>query len=368
MARIRAAWERAAIVWFSGPRRIGKTSLAACLPDTEVLDCDLPSVAERLRDPESFFRSVRTRHVVLDEIHQLPDPSRVLKVGADAFPKLRILATGSSTLAATRKFRDSLTGRKRAVQLVPVLHEELPAFGVRDVLQRLLQGGLPQALLATKPDPGYFAEWIDSYFARDVQELFRLEMRGAFLRMFELLLKQSGGMLEITRLAGDCAVSRPTAMNWLDVFEITEVLRFLRPYAHGGRAEIVSQPKVYGFDTGFVCHARGWDGLRAEDCGVLWEHLVLDALIAAGLPKVHYWRDKQQRKVDFVVPCGRDAVDAIECKWRPDEFGTRGLAAFRANDPKGRTTLSVPWMGAATRGVRTASESRCCRRRSCERP
>lgn len=344
-ARLEAAWRQASIAWLSGPRRIGKTSLAESLPKAELLDCDLPSVAERLRDPESFFRSVRARHVVLDEIHQLDDPSRVLKIGADRFPELRILATGSSTLAATKKFRDSLTGRKRTVQMVPVLYEEMAAFGVPDVRRRLLRGGLPPALLAEAHDPGFFAEWIDSYFARDVQELFRLEKRAAFLRMFELLLKQSGGMLEISRLAGDCSVSRPTAMNWLEVFEITQVVHVLRPFANGGRAEIVAQPKVYGFDTGLVCHARGWDRLRAEDCGVLWEHMVLDSLVAAGLPRIHFWRDKQQREVDFVVPRGRDAVDAIECKWRPEEFGTRGLLAFRANYPKGRNYVVAPIEG-----------------------
>ena len=77
----------------------------------------------------------------------------------------------------------------------------------------------------------------------------------------------------------------------------------------GGRREIVAQPKVFGFDTGLVCYARGWDQLRTEDCGVLWEHLVLDTLIAAGLPRIHFWRDKQQREVDFVVPRGREAVE-----------------------------------------------------------
>jgi len=136
--RLAAAWKQAPIVWLTGPRRTGKTVLAQSLPDAEFLNCDLPSVAERLRDAESFYRSVRKRVVVFDEVHQLPDPSRLLKIGADGFPKLKILATGSSTLAATQKFRDSLTGRKRVVELVPVLHEELPAFGVTDLRERLL--------------------------------------------------------------------------------------------------------------------------------------------------------------------------------------------------------------------------------------
>jgi uncharacterized protein len=340
--RLMAAWKQAPIVWLTGARRAGKTVLAQSVPDAEFLNCDLPGVAERLSDPERFYQSLMQRRVVFDEVHQLPDPSRLLKIGADGFPRLRILATGSSTLAATQKFRDGLTGRKRVVELVPILHEELPAFGVTDVRERLLRGGLPPALLAEKHNPEFYAEWQDSYFARDVQELFRLEKRAGFLRVLELLMRQSGGMLDASKLAAESQISRPTVTNWLDVYQITHVAHLVRPFSGGGRREIVAQPKVYGFDTGMVCHARGWDQLRAEDCGGLWEHLVLDTLIAAGLPKIHFWRDKQQREVDFVAPRGRDTVDAIECKWKSQAFETRGLAAFRERYPKGKNFVVTP--------------------------
>lgn len=340
--RLAAAWKQAPIVWLAGPRRTGKTVLAQSLPDAEFLNCDLPSVAERLRDPETFFRSVRRRLVVLDEVHQLPDPSRLLKIAADEFPRLKILATGSSTLAATNKFRDSLTGRKRTVELTPVLHEELAAFGITDLRERLRRGGLPPALLAEPHNPEFNGEWLDSYFARDVQELFRLEKRAGFLRVLELLFRQSGGMLDVSKLAAESQISRPTVMNWLEIYQTTQVVRVVRPFSAGGRREIVAQPKGFGFDTGLVCHARGWDHLRSEDCGLLWEHLVLDALLAAGVPKIHFWRDKNQREVDFIVPRGREAADAIECKWRPEAFETRGLAAFREHYPKGRNFVVSP--------------------------
>lgn len=150
--RIHQAWTRASIVWLSGVRRVGKTTLAKSLASARYLNCDLPSAAEVVRDPEPFFESVREPIVILDEVHQLPDPSRLLKIAADAFPRLKILAAGSSTLAATRKFRDALTGRKRVVHLRPVLAEELPAFNVIDLRERLLRGGLPPALLAAEHD------------------------------------------------------------------------------------------------------------------------------------------------------------------------------------------------------------------------
>ena len=341
--RLQQAWRRVPIAWLSGVRRVGKTTLAQGLGDTLYLSCDLPSTAERVADPERFLRSVEKPVLILDEIHQLPDPSRLLKIAADAFPRLKVLATGSSTLAATRKFSDSLTGRKQMIHLQPVLARELPAFGVKDLRRRLLRGGLPSALLAKDLDPEFYAEWLDSFFARDVQELFRVEKRSAFLRLVELLLRQSGGLCDFTSIARACELSRPTVMNYVEVLEVTHAVTLLRPYHGSGKQELVRQPKVYGFDRGFVAYCRGWNELRTEDCGLLWKHLVLETLTASpAVRDVHYWRDKQQREVDFVLPKGRAAADAVECKWSVSSFDPKGLAAFREAHPTGRNFVVVP--------------------------
>ena len=65
-------------------------------------------------------------------------------------------------------------------------------------------------------------------------------------------------------------------------------------------------------------------------------------LLAVPVPRIHFWRDKAKREVDFVVPRSRDHVDAIECKWNPDAFEADGLAAFRANYPQGRNFVVSP--------------------------
>ena len=46
--------------------------------------------------------------------------------------------------------------------------------------------------------------------------------------------------------------------------------------------------------------------------------------------------------MDFVVPRGRDAADAIECKWNAAAFEMRELAAFRAQYPRGRNFVVSP--------------------------
>lgn len=341
LKRLNSAWKAAPIVWLSGVRRVGKTTLCRQLEGAEFLNCDLPEVAARLEDPVRLFKSLRARSLVLDEVHQLTDPSRVLKIAADEFPNLRIVATGSSTLAATEKFSDSLTGRKRHVHLVPVLASELAAFGVSSLEHRLLRGGLPQALLAEDHDRAFYAEWLDSYFARDVRELFRVEKRGAFLALLETLFRQSGGQLEITSMARASGLSRPTVMTYLDVMETTHAVTRLRPWSGGvNDRDLVQSPKVYAFDSGFVCHARGYTDLRPEDRGPLLEHLTLETLQSLEkLPRIHYWRDKDKREVDFILPHARDRVDAIEVKWNADAFEPRNLLAFRASYPKGRNWL-----------------------------
>ena len=342
--RVEQAWREAPIAWLSGVRRCGKTMLAESLGAERalLLNCDIPAVEERVHDPELFFRSCTKPVVVFDEIHQLRDPARLLKIAADVFPKLRILATGSSTLAASRKFRDTLAGRKRCVHLTPVLWDELPAFG-RTLEQRLFQGGLPPALLAEAKQPSFYREWIDSFFARDIQRLFGFRDMNRFNALFEYLLRQSGGQLEVARTAAAVGITRPTVESHLQALEITHAVTLVRPFSGGGQSEIVKMPKVYAFDTGFVSFARGWDPLRAEDRGVLWEHLVLEHLQAHRPDEsVRYWRDKAGHEVDFVFASRRDEVDAIECKWDPAAFDAGALRIFRSFYPKGRNYLVVP--------------------------
>lgn len=335
-AKIAAAWRNRSVVWLSGVRRVGKTTLARGLPDCVYYDCELPSVRRELEDPESWLRSHRTGPVILDEIHRLNDPAALLKIAADHFPRLKLLATGSSMLGASAKFRDTLAGRKATVWLTPMNHQDLAAFADPSLPHRLLHGGLPAFFLAPEPPGRDFQDWLDAYWAKDVLELFRLERRHAFQRLFELLLTSSGGIFEASRLAGACEVSRQTIQNYLAVLEATYVAHVIRPFTTHKTSEIVSAPKVYGFDTGFVAYHRGWDRLRREDLGLLWEHYVLNELQAATQAReIRYWRTKQGHEVDFVVPGRGRAPTAIECKWTASDFDPGALRLFRRRYPTG---------------------------------
>jgi hypothetical protein len=333
------AWSRRSVLWLAGVRRVGKTFLCRGLDDIEYFDCELPRTRRRMEDPEAFLEGLRGRRVVLDEVHRLPDPSELLKIAADHYRDTHILATGSSTLEATTKFRDNLTGRKETVWLTPMVRSDLEDFGRPGLEHRLVRGGLPPFFLAEELPERDFQEWMDAYWAKDIQELFRLERRSSFQRFAELLFAQSGGMFEATRFAKPCEVSRQTIANYLSVLEATFVVHVVRPYSTHRSTEIVAAPKVYGFDTGFVCYHRGWTALRREDLGLLWEHLVLNEIQGRlQLRTLRYWRNKRGAEVDFVLPLrGRAGPIAVECKWRAASYEGDALTAFRRVYPEGES-------------------------------
>ncbi len=341
--QIEVAWRRRSIVWLGGVRRSGKTCLCQTLPNTEYFDCELPRVRRLMEDSQDFLDSLGKGRFVLDEIHRLKNPSELLKIAADHYPDIRIIATGSSTLGASSKFKDTLAGRKYNIQLTPMISEDLKDFKNTDLSHRLFRGGLPPFFLPDKLPERDFQEWMDAFWAKDIQLLFRLERRDSFQRFTELLMTQSGGIFEATRFAHPCEVSRTTIKNYLKVLEATFVVNIVRPYNTHRSTEIISAPKVYGFDTGFICYYRGWDVLRREDRGILWEHYILNEIQArTGQRHLHYWRNKRGHEVDFIFIKRGDPPLAIECKWSAGQFNSAGLKAFRRKYPEGVNLVVSP--------------------------
>lgn len=324
------------MLWLSGVRRVGKTMLCQSIPKIEYFDCELPRVRTMMEDPQSFLEDMKGRTIILDEIHRLANPSEILKIAADHCPETKIVATGSSTLGASAKFKDTLTGRKHELWLTPMIHEDLVDFNRTNLSHRFIRGGLPPFFLAKSFPERDVQEWMEAYWAKDIQELFRLERRHSFLKFAELLMIQSGGIFEAASFARPCEVSRTTISNYLAVLEATFVVHVIRPFSSHRQSEIISAPKVYAFDTGFMCYYRGWHTLRQDDYGTLWEHYVLNELHAQTQSrKIMYWRDKRGHEIDFVMAKRQSEPVVIECKWESAEFDGSNIKSFRRQYPKG---------------------------------
>ncbi|EKD26336.1 MAG: hypothetical protein ACD_79C01248G0001 [uncultured bacterium] len=343
--RINTAWQNVPLVWLCGVRRVGKTTLVKSFGEDKVqyLNCDLPIVADMLSDIELFYKSCNKPIIVFDEIHQLNDPARILKIAADQFRDLKIIATGSSTLSATKKIKDTLTGRKRVIHLLPVLYHELDSFDNTSIFKRLLHGGLPSAMLNEKKDPEFYREWMDSFYSRDIQKLFAFRESHKFNLLMEYIFRQSGSLWDVSSASKHLGISRQTISSHIEAMEITKAVTLLRPFHGGGKRELFKMPKVYAFDTGFISFFRGWDPLRPDDYGILWEHIVLESLQAFFYNEpIYFWRDTSGHEIDFIRVRTRDEVDVYECKWNPNNFNSKSLTIFRSFYPKGNNYIVSP--------------------------
>ena len=154
------------------------------------------------------------------------------------------------------------------------------------------------------------------------KNFFRLERRYSFQKFTELLMAQSGGVFEASSFARPCEVSRGTISNYLSVLEATFVVHVIRPFSSRRATEIVTAPKVYGFDTGFVCYYRGLvaacDRRTSVCCGNtlfstrLWHTHNPVRFITGGT--------NADWKSIFVLTRTRNAPIAIECKWAASGF------------------------------------------------
>ena len=97
---------------------------------------------------------------------------------------------------------------------------------------------------------------MDSFFARDILPLFDIRGRGGFLRVVAAVFVRSADLLDISSVARDAGVSRPTAVHHLDILDGCQLTVRVPPFHGGGRRELVRRPRVYALDTGLVRGAR----------------------------------------------------------------------------------------------------------------
>ena len=333
------------MVFLSGPRQAGKTTLAQAIagrrPGAQILNWDVLA-DRRVMLAQSW--ALDAPLLVFDELHKMKDWRHWLKGVYDGRrPGQAILVTGSARLDAFRQAGESLAGRYFSWHLLPVTVREFVAgAGVspEDALTRLLQrGGFPEPLLAeTDADAQRWRQlYLDGLIRDDILEFSRIgEVRA--MRMFvELLRERVGSPLSLASIARDLQVSPTTLARYLEILESLHVVFLVRPYHRNIARALLKEPKVYLNDTGLV---KGDDGARFENaCAVLLHATVQQRRDAEGVDtSLHYIRDKERREIDFVICEQGEPTRLIECKWA-DTSVPPYLAATAARFPKATATL-----------------------------
>ena len=148
---IRAMLREFRIVYLSGPRQAGKTTLARLLArdggmEYLTLD-DQATLAAAQSDPHGFIRSLGARRAVLDEVQYAPALVPAIKEASDRLEpqeKGKFLLTGSADIFRSARTQESLPGHMARLELMPLSITELHGQSL-NIIDCLAAGDFAQA-------------------------------------------------------------------------------------------------------------------------------------------------------------------------------------------------------------------------------
>lgn len=309
------------MVFLSGPRQVGKTTLAKSImagyPHAQYLNWDVPG-DRRILLEQSW--SPRARLVVLDEVHKMRQWKAYLKGAYDGRSAGQaILVTGSARLDAFRQSGPSLAGRYFALRLHPIsVREWCESSGASadEALERLLErGGFPEPFLGERRVDAerWRNQYLDGLIREDVVEFSRIHEIRAMRLFVEVLRERVGAPLSLASIARDLQVSPTTLAKYLDILEALYVTFAVRPFHRNVARAILKEPKVYFFDTGLV---RAAEAARFENAcaAMLLKHVHYLHDVEGRRMTLQYARDKEGREVDFVWCEDGAPAGLAECK------------------------------------------------------
>jgi uncharacterized protein len=319
------------MVFLSGPRQVGKTTLAKSLLSGEG---DRYYNWDRREDRKEILSGrwpAVAGTVVLDELHKYRRWKGWIKGEYDTHgTRIRFLITGSARLDIYRKGGDSLQGRYHAHRLhgfsVGELRQtskkveagaplDFPEEVDQEALASLLRfGPFPEPFL--KQDGRVLRRWqkerLDRFFREDVRELENVRDLSSMELLADLLRERAGSLLSLQALREDLDVSHRAVSHWMDILERLYFCFRISPFTHKTVRALKKTPKVYL-----------WDWSSVPDAGHRFENLVAGHLLKlkhaledqegyrVGL---HYLRDASKREVDFLMTVEMKPWFAVECK------------------------------------------------------
>ena len=363
-----------------GMRRTGKTCLliqamqdliAQGVPETSILFLNFEDDRLHPLDLEGAARIIdafyafapenheRLTHLCLDEVHALPEWSRLVRRLQDT-RQVRMLLTGSSAKLLSREIATELRGRSLATEVWPYSFPEWmkaggpnaggrlpkPPYGQRTLDQlrpRLLayldEGGFPEVRSLDAPlRLRLLQDYVDVVVFRDVVERHGISNLPLARYLTRTLLRNVGRSLSLNKLHNDLRsqgrkVSKDSLYDYVGYFE-DAFLCFAVPLHEASPRKAETAPKkVYGVDPGLVAAFR----MGAEDLGQRFENLVYLELRRQGC-EVAYYLTRSRKEVDFAVQYPDGHQELIQACWDtrdPDTLGREQAALDEAKEELG---------------------------------
>ncbi len=338
------------MVFISGPRQVGKTTISESLAsvylswDDEDVRKAIQSGQRTLAAKYGIDKPTSSRRVVVfDEIHKYSRWKQFLKGFYDIYGKSwRIVATGSARMDVYKKGGDSMMGRYFPYRMHPLSVAELidtslpgenlirmPRMLSDEEWNALVRfGGFPDPFV--NRDPRFSRRWNALRFEQltktDMRDLTRVAELDQLAALAEILGGRSGEQLVYKSLGCDLGIDEKTVKKWIKTLRYLYFGFEVRPWFKNVENSIRKMPKWYMRDWANVTDS----GKRAETfvaCHLLkavegWTDL------GYGDFSLGYLRDKSRREVDFVVVRDGEPWFLVEVK-KSEESLSDALGFFQ---------------------------------------
>ncbi|MBL7137818.1 MAG: ATP-binding protein [Bacteroidales bacterium] len=361
------------ITLITGSRQVGKSTLMRMLEE-KLRQQGKPTLFLQLDKEEDrvFFVSQRALidrfqqefgkqrgYLFIDEIQMKEDAGLFIKGIYDQDLNVKFILSGSGSLELRAKIQESMAGRKRVFEVMPLTFFEFAdyRFGhsnsdnlgfalMKDVNRALLLlneylnfGGYPRVVLSNSEEERFetINEIYRSYLEKDIHPLVQGHGPEVYSRLIRLLAAQTGQMINLSTLANETQTSLPTIRKYLWYAERTFFLKMIPPL-HGNKVkEITKSPVVYFLDPGMRNLAIRMFGNvhNHRDYGFVFQNIICTTLLNVlqrHIYDLHFWRTTNKAEVDFVIERYENPLP-VEVKYSAMKIPeiTRSLRSFMAH-------------------------------------
>ncbi len=301
-----------------GARQTGKTYLLKKIRDhakkeglrTSFFDLEQPDVIAMFNksDTEILNMLISSGDVIfIDEFHYMKNASKVFKAIYDKNVKVKIYASGSSSLEIHKHLKESLAGRKFLHKVFPCSIKEMMMSGHKNALEeQFIYGGMPGVINAESVSmkKAILSDILQSYLLKDIKSLIKEENIRAFNNLLVILAQSQGSVVSLTSLSNDINLSIKTVSSYLEILSQTFVNYPLKSFSFNYANELKKSNKYYYYDLGIRnALIRNFAGISGrKDSGVLAESIVYLELSKQIMPEndLGFWRLKDGTEVDFI--------------------------------------------------------------------
>ncbi|MGC8533691.1 MAG: ATP-binding protein [Candidatus Parvarchaeum sp.] len=266
-------------------------------------------------------------YLFFDEIQSLEGWERLIYTLYEK-KRYKVVITGSSSKLLSREIATSLRGRALPLIVLPLSFEEvlkaksmllsLPlssgkVSGIKYELSNYLaNGGFPDIVFDNVKPVQFFRQYLDLVVFKDLTERFGIRNISVVKLLMTSILSSFGKEFSISKQyktlkSMGINVSQKTVYSYVQLFEDSFFCFFVPRFSTSLRKSSLSVKKVYLNDNGFANISGDKEVGRQMENAVF-----IELLRRKGNYDIFYWKDYQQREVDFVITTNNKPTNLIQ--------------------------------------------------------